>query len=147
MAHPAFQLDRPYPGEFTQSEVSSMSSNGGGRVLPISQLPDDIFRRKAAAIRVRNVEKALAELEKALAIDFAASSQAARYHLAARISGLIERPDMESHFASLRDTAIDKARSAQQTVLRDYSGRDESYDRRPKAARLKNPKKPKGKQK
>jgi hypothetical protein len=100
----------------------------------MSDLPDDIFRRKAPGARLRRLEKCFKALDEALAIDYAAAAEAVRYHLASVMMEQVGRPDLEAHFDQLAQAAIIKARSARKVVMRDFSGRRE-YDRNVKKAK------------
>jgi hypothetical protein len=100
----------------------------------MSDLPPDIFRRKAPAARLKRLEKCFKALDEALAIDYAAAAEAVRYHLASVMMQQIGRPDLEAHFAQHAQAAIIKARQARKVVMRDFSGRKD-YDRNVKKAK------------
>jgi hypothetical protein len=94
----------------------------------MSDLPPDIFRRKAPIARLKRLAGCMKALEQALAIDYAAAAEATRYHIASVVMQQVGRPDLEAHFDQLAQASIIKARQARKIVMRDFSDRKD-YDR------------------
>lgn len=74
-------------------------------------LPPDIFRRAMGQRLFRQAEESLQKLRKALIGEYEVSARAAKFHIAAVVMKLIDRPDLEQEFIEGRDEAVQQARA------------------------------------